>query len=471
MAGRPNIVLITSDQHRADTLGCTGHPCVRTPHLDMLASEGVRFNQAYTDCPVCIPSRTTLVTGRQAHRYGKPDYAPSYRVNHPRDQFLGALMTAAGYQTCLVGKTHWHTEPSFRGGFEAWVPLSRLQTLQAVYSGGRPGRLTGIGANEFSPTLSAFPARLCSTDWIVDRSMEFIQERERDQPFFLWASMIDPHPPNTIHEPYYSMYDSEAVPDPALPEWSEGDSAPYALRFHRAGNGHTWMKSDALRKARGVYYGKVTNIDHQIGRLLGALIAAGVWDNTVIVYSSDHGDHLGDYGDFSKSTFLDGSARIPLIMRYGPWRDALGGGHVCDSLVQWADLLPTFCELAGTQPAETVDGVSLLPLCTGQQSAVRDSLHGQIGRQHMFHDGRYKYLYFVEDGRELLFDKSRDPFDEYDLAEAEDLIGPIRQRMVDHLISENHTDVRDGQLIDLGMGSLSPKDLSNATGWLGLAGA
>ncbi len=119
--GKPNVLFVTSDQHRADTLGCAGHPCVRTPHLDKLAQMGIRFDRAYADCPVCIPARTTLVTGIQAHVYGKPDYAIDYRIERRRELFLGSLLTQAGYQTQIMGKTHWHTEPSFRGGFEGVV--------------------------------------------------------------------------------------------------------------------------------------------------------------------------------------------------------------------------------------------------------------------------------------------------------------------------------------------------------------
>lgn len=471
MASRPNIVFITSDQHRADALGCAGHPCVRTPHLDAIASEGIRFTRAYTDCPVCIPARTALVTGRQAHRYGKPDYAPGYRIDHPRDGFLGSLLTSAGYQTCLVGKTHWHTDPTFRAGFETWVPLGRLTPLQAAYAGGRTGRLTGIGSNDFSPTLSAFPPYLCSTDWLVDRGIEFLHERDRNQPFFLWVSATDPHPPNTIHEPYYSMYDRDEVPDPVVPEWTRADDAPFALRVHRSGNGHAAMKPAERRKAHGVYYGKITNLDHQLGRLFGELMEEGVWDNTIVVYSSDHGEHLGDYGDYSKSTFLDASARVPLLMRYTPWRDEWGGGRTCDGLVQWVDLLPTFCGWAGANTPGNVDGIDLDPICRDQAQTIRESLHGQLGHQHMFHDGRYKYLYFADDGRELLFDAVNDPRDEHDMKHDTALLDEYRRRFVDHLAEENNPHLVDGEPLNLGRDKLDPEQSDHITGWLGLPGS
>ncbi len=136
-------------------MGCAGHACVRTPHLDQLAYEGVRFDQCFSDCPVCIPARTTLITGIQAHRYGSPSYNAGFRIPRERKKFLGSLITAAGYQTCILGKRHWHTDPSFRAGFESHVPnhdektgrLTRLDRERIREVGRRHGT-TGLGANE-----------------------------------------------------------------------------------------------------------------------------------------------------------------------------------------------------------------------------------------------------------------------------------------------------------------------------------
>ncbi len=468
MPPRPHILFITTDQQRGDCLGCAGHPCVRTPHLDMLMREGTIFSRAYTDCPVCIPARTTMVTGIQSHHYGRPSYAESYRISRSRDRFLGSLLTAAGYQTCLVGKSHWHTEPSFRAGFETWVQWSR-RDREVVARTGRHFGTHGIGANELSPTLAHLPPELCSTDWAVDRAIECLVERDRTQPLFLWLSLTDPHPANAIHEPYYSMYDSEDIPPPVRPAWAEGDGMPTALRAIRGGNAHHTMRERELRQARGVYYGKITNIDHQLGRLFGMLMREGLYDETAIVFTSDHGESLGDHGTFFKTSFLDGPARIPFLVRLPP---ALQGpvGTVSDALVELADLLPTFCGLAGAEVPGDVDGHSLLPLLRGEAARVRDSLHGQIEHQHLFHDGRHKYLYFADDGRELLFDAAADPRDEHDLSGDEALLAPIRQRFIAHLAAEGHAHVKDGRLVNLG--NPLPQDAeTNALRWMGLAAA
>lgn len=204
-----------------------------------------------------------------------------------------------------------------------------------------------------------------------------------------------------------------------------------------------------MDKARGVYYGKITQIDHQLGRLFGALQRAGRWQDTLIVYSSDHGEHLGDHGDFSKSTFLESSARVPLLARLpGGWRQ--GQPARVAALVQHADLLPTFCEAAGIAPPGDVDGSSLLPLLRGEPAGPdRATFHGQIDGQHCWIEGEWKLLYFVDDGRSLLFHRTGDPQDLHDRSGSGDQAG-VRERLLghllDHLLAEGHPDAEGGRL-------------------------
>jgi arylsulfatase A-like enzyme len=444
---QPNILFITSDQHRSDSLGCYGHPSARTPHLDKLAFEGLRFTNAYTDCPVCIPGRTTIITGIQSHIYGKPSYAEKWRIERPREKFLGGLLTRAGYQTQLIGKTHWHTEPSFRAGFEGVLGFGLLHERQQREIG-RPYGYHGLGGNECFPMLSQMPPHLYPTDWAVDRAVEFLHHRDKTQPFFLWLSVHAPHPPLQVYEPYYSMYDGEIIPEPLMPEWARGESCPRGLYMHRMMYNSGPMTPNALRKARAVYLGMVTNLDFQLGRLFGALMQQGLWDETWVLYTTDHGEHLGDFGDLAKSSFLEVSANLPFIVRPPlPVRQEkeLTPGRVNASLVELADLLPTFCELAGSGWPADVTGRSLLPILLQREEAVRDCLHGQIDRSHMFHDGRHKYLYFTDDGAELVFDKSKDGRDECNLAGDEALRTRLRRRFVEHLAHEKHADLVDGR--------------------------
>jgi len=406
-----------------------------------------------------------MVTGIQAHRYGMPSFAKQHRIDRDRGLFLGSLITKAGYQTMLVGKSHWHTEHSFRAGFETWCQFSRLMRDRQQYTG-RSDSISGIGANDFSPTLSPYPPQMNSTVWAINESLDLLAERDRTQPFFLWTSLTEPHPPAVVHEPYYSMYDDEDIPAPVFGDWAEEETCPYALRQLRIGNGHAHLSKKGMKKARGTYYGMITNIDHQLNRLFRYLRANGLWDNTVIVFTADHGEHLGDHGTFFKSSFLESAARVPMVV-YLP--ASLGGrqGIRTRALVQLADLLPTFCDLAGATPPEDVDGTTLLPFIRGEKEHVHAHLHGQIDNCHMFHNSQYKYLYFADDGKELLFRPETDPDDLKDLSGDKTLLEPIRKAFIQHLQAEGHAHVSDrGALVNLGK-QVKKVDYANVLGWMG----
>lgn len=470
-AQRPNILLITSDQHRGDVMGCAGHPCVQTPHLDMLAGEGTMFNRAYTDCPICIPARTTMITGIQSHHYGCPSYSPEFRISRDRNDFMPAVLTASGYQTELIGKTHWHTPHSFRAGFEHHTSYDVLARQRLAHSGGISGNLTGIGANEFSPALSPWPEHLHSTNWAIDRSIEFLLDREKEQPFFLWTSMIDPHPGSMIHEPYFSLYDRERIPQPVQADWSsDAESLPYPLRIQHYGNAHAHLTPAARDKAVGIYYGMITNLDHQLGRLLGTLMNEGLWENTIVMYTSDHGECLGDHGMYHKGNFLDGACRIPMIARL-PHSRACCRGQKSDALVQLADLFPTFCNWAETDSPSDIDGQDLSGLIAGKKDHVRDVLHAQISQAHMWLTHQDKYLYFSDDGSELLFDPVNDPKDTCDLsAEKPDQLRACRDALAEHLKSEDNDEQKNGILVNRNK-IVSERENTNMLGWMGLGSA
>lgn len=457
MQKRPNILLITSDQHRADALGAAGHGTVQTSNLDQLAYEGVIFDRAYSDCPVCIPARTTMITGRQAHRNGIPRYAEHERVARDREDFLGSRMTAAGYQTELVGKTHWHCEPSFRAGFEhiTWQALMRKKHVRQGKSAG----VLGLGFNGFSTALSPVAPEDTLTGWTIERSVEFMQLRDRTQPFFLWVSLQDPHPPFTAPEPYFSLYDGQD-PDPVTSEWSGDETCPRTHYIQKMGMKTHLMSPKQLAKSRSVYYGMVTFMDHQLGRLIGTMQYQGDWDNTLVIYTSDHGEFLGDHGTGKKNSFCECSARVPFIVRFPKtWRDRPEIrellGTRSDALVELSDLLPTLCDLAGAELPPDLDGQSLMPLLGGRGSFDRDFLHGHIDDSHMYKDGDYKYLYFADDGSEQLF-RADDKDDRAPVAQRgawgvkgdEGLLNWYREKLTAHLREEGHEHVTEGGLLN-----------------------
>lgn len=444
---KPNVLLITTDQHRADSMGCYGHPCVQTPHLDQLACEGFRFENAYTDCPVCVPARTTIITGIDSHTYGMPSYCEEYRINRDKSLFLGSLMTKSGYQTQVIGKTHWHLNTHSRGGFESVINLNQWRRDQLLKTG-KGFDPTGIGGNELTPALSQMPPELCHTDWMVNKCLDFLEYRDKDNPFFLWLSLMDPHPPFAIHEPFYSMYDNDEIPDPVYGDWCEDDVSPrYHYIFRHVAPRPDDMSKRQLRKARSVYYGTITNIDYQLGRLFGKLQRDREWENTIIIYTTDHGEFLGDHHAARKSSFCECTARIPFIIRDPRNQDK---GRVSDALVNLSDLLPTICDYAGTEISSDITGKSLKAIVDKKVDKVRPFMHGQIDDAHMYHDGRYKYLFFADDGSELLFDVTEG---RNDLNSIKDYrVAEMRQKLIQHLNDEKNNHVgSDGMLLNKGL--------------------
>jgi arylsulfatase A-like enzyme len=327
--------------------------------------------------------------------------------------------------------------------------------------------MTGIGGNEFYPVLNHLPPELQSTQWVVNRSLEFLRYRDRTQPFFLWVSLLDPHPPTSTIEPYYSMYDDEDIPDPVFPEWASDDCAPYSIYRSRLAFNAASMSRREMRKMRGVYYGMITYIDHQLGRLFGRLQLDGLWDNTMVVFTSDHGEKLGDFGDLAKSEFLESTARVPFIVKPATASDGERGVET-DAPVELADLYSTICDVAGAQTPSDVTTKSFLPILTGAAPKVRDSLYGQINNSYMFHDGRYKYLYFADDGAELAFDVERDRLDLHDLSGDKQLTSALRSRFIERA-REIGSDVLDprGELRNEGRAKPSAREIrrQNPMAW------
>ncbi|MBD2847018.1 sulfatase-like hydrolase/transferase [Paenibacillus sp. IB182496] len=461
---QPNILLITTDQQRADCLGVarSAHP-VMTPHLDQLAWEGVRFTRAYSDCPLCIPSRTTIMTGRPAYQHGV-DTNGEFRIpEQPQDTLPGRL-GAAGYQTHAAGKMHFHP-PRNRNGFERMrlLPEDYVNWLeQAGYGGMYRGH--GMGGNEVHPVFSAVPEAYTATSWTVEESIGFLRQRDTEAPFFMWTSFEAPHPPFDPLESYVRLYDSIAMADPVAGEWN-GESAPQWVRHRRLSRKLDLLSEQVVRAARKHYYAMITHIDYALGRLLGELKSQRLWEDTIIVFASDHGEMLGDHGLFHKSCFYEPSAKVPLIVK--PARSTplpLPAGSVCDSPVLLADLYPTLTQLTGCARSgdDAREGRSLLEAM--EPGGERRVLYGYIqdeGGLYMATDGSWKYLYYAQDGREQLFRLVDDPDERQDLSGADDeqsraVLAEYRVRIADQFAAHGLTD-GEGAL-QLGMADESGSD-------------
>jgi arylsulfatase len=342
----PNIVLITTDQQRYDTVGPRSPEFLRTPHLDHLAREGITFSSAYAECPMCVPSRVSVMTGKSVARHGMAYNGPTSEVID-RATSLPARMREAGYQTAAIGKMHFTPERARHGFDEMLIPADYYAEMSRSGHDVQPMR-HGLGQNELYPGMATVPESLTLTSWIAERSVDYIlRRRDPSIPFFLWCSFSKPHPPLDPPEPYYSMYIDSPIPDPVFGDWSEGESCPEAFKRARESWSFDLIPPEVIRAARAAYYGLITHVDYAIGRVFAALQDLQLFDDTLFLFTSDHGEYLGDHHAGGKIFFHEPSAHVPFIMRLPKsWEDRRHGSIVAGPVTH-ADILPTSLAVAG----------------------------------------------------------------------------------------------------------------------------
>lgn len=407
---KPNIIFICADQWRGDCLGFykNQHP-VMTPHLNQLAREGRNYPSAYADCPICMPQRLTMLTGRTGSSLGViSNFMSGPRPDIDEHTTISAILGAAGYHTQAVGKMHFYPDRA-RWGFDNVVlhPNDYVNFLEENgYGGAYRGH--GLGGNEVYPGVFPAPEKYYHTNWIVEESIRFLDRRDPDRPFFLSVVFEAPHSPFDPPAPYDRFYDNFSIPEPAVSEWSRSGDCPCEFISRTLSGNYDDLSPEAILEARRKYYGQITNIDYQLGRLFGALKTRGLDDNTTIVFTSDHGELLGDHGVFAKYCFLEGAARVPLIIR-----PAVSTGLKLPDLngpVMTADIVPTLLETAGIACPEQADGRSLL-----NEDSWDRIICGETAGSAFAVDSEYKYIYYVNGGVEQLFKPENDPDDMHNL--------------------------------------------------------
>lgn len=448
---KPNILLITTDQQRGDCTGVDGHPILETPHLDQLANEGVYFTKGYTPCPVCVAARMAIMTGRSPFDTG---YFSNSSVPLGIEATLPRRLRDLGYQTQLIGKGHFSPQRNrlgfdntiinesgrYREGddFHRWLMKTPYEGME---------RDTSIGNNDVFARRSVVPETHHVNTWTANECRDFIDRRDPTCPFFLWMSFSRPHSQYDPPAPYDAWYDLEDVPLPL--EAPSPDFLPPQFRESLARYDWDRLSRKHVQKARQHYFGQITHIDHQIGRLLSYMNWRGELDNTLVLFTSDHGDMMGDFGLFFKSQFFEGSGRVPFILRPPTlWEDAVPAQRF-DKPVSLIDIVPTLLEAAGGE-ATDVAGVSLLSTVRGEDP-VRDRVfHGEIGseaaRHHCLTDGKTKYMWFRSGGAEYLFDLENDPDELNNLAHEEARTRPWRLRLVALLEARWDAAVEEGSL-------------------------
>ena len=470
---KPHLLLISTDQQRGDCLGCAGHPAVETPFVDQLAEDGARFSAAYTSVPSCTPARAGIITGMDPWNHGRLTMTGSDALEYPAT--LPGELSAAGYQTQLVGKAH-HAPQRRRYGFDHMVldesgrrDPGFISDYHAHFERAKEGeygyRDHAIEWNSWMARPSHLREHLHPSYWTASEGIRAVENRDPTAPQFLWLSFARPHSPYDPPQAYWDMY----VDHPDIPRAHVGDwAARYDRKVADVNAPRTHRSDRDTHRARAGYYGNITFIDHQIGRFLyeyGKRDPEGL-ANTLILFTSDHGDMMGDHHHWRKTYAYEGSAHIPFVVRWPTaWSGEVPRNVVHEEPVELRDIMPTLLDAAGVEVPESVDGDSLLALARGQrQGAWREFVQGEHttcydhehGMQYVT-DGREKYVWFHHTGAEQFFDLVADPGECLDLAAdpaAQARVEVWRQRLA--VVNERRGDPRGqgGRLVTQPDGAL-----------------
>ncbi|HPA03187.1 MAG TPA: arylsulfatase [Candidatus Hydrogenedentes bacterium] len=459
LSGKPNILFIMADQYRGDCVGADGNTAIITPHLDRIAREGVLFSKAYTSVPSCTPARAGLLSGLSPWNHGMLAYG-KVGWKYPRE--LPQEMRNAGYYTLGIGKMHWSPQRSLHGFHQTILDeSSRVESIdfrsdyQSWFYSQAPTldwHATGLGFNDYDARPYVLPERLHTVAWTGDTAVNFLANYDREEPFFLKISFARPHSPYDPPERFWKLYEDRDIPKAVVGEWA----AKYAPRSGDESNlWHGDLGPEQVRTSRIGYYGNVTFIDEQIGRMLTALEDRGWLENTLILFTADHGDMTGDHHLWRKTYAYEASARIPMIIRWPERLVNAKRGQRLRQPVELRDVMATFLDAAGAGVPDDIDGDSLLKLARGETDGWRPWLDLEHGRCYgpenhwnALTDGRWKYIYHAHLGEEQLFDLDTDPDELTDLSKADPAeTARWRDRMIEHLSVRGEHFVKDGKLV------------------------
>ena len=421
----PNIILIMTDQLRGDCLGIAGHPDVKTPYLDTLASRGVSFDHAYSACPSCIAARAALHTGMTPEHHQRVGYEDNIPWNY--EHTLAGELSKAGYYTQCVGKMHVHPLRNYLGFHNVELHDGYLHAARYGSVSYRESQKiaddyfywlkhekgieadvtdTGLECNSWMARPWIYEEKYHPTNWVTDRSIDFLRRRDPRKPFFLMASYLRPHPPLDAPQYYFDLYKSKKLTPPSVGDWEDEAMWKQDGRIFDSKTGP--IDPDLIHEAQVGYYACITHLDHQIGRLIQALVEEELYDDSIILFTSDHGEELCDHHMFRKSRPYEGSCRIPLIISANNKEVLPTIPHsICHSVVELQDVMPTILSAANVPIPDSVDGKSLLPLLTNPDQKLRDWLHGEHSygpfSNHWIVTEHDKYIWYSETGEEQYF--------------------------------------------------------------------
>ena len=447
MNQKHNILVICSDQHHPRMSGFRGHDIVQTPNLDRLAAEGVDFRRSYCSSPICTPSRMSFITGKYVHQID------NWTIGFPldRDEMTWARrLDLAGIPSTMLGKMDFCGEYQ-DGGFThhriirrraAWKEIPRLTPWPArlegyvrpdkrrhlLESGTRPYETVSNGgfSDEKDNRIGNYDHDRIITQW----ALEYLREKgagTSPPPWALYVGFLLPHWPFRIPEQYFNLYYPDNIHFPVDARFPNMNLHPALCHFQKAlGLGE--VTEEMLRTTIAAYYGMVTCLDEMIGQILAELQKQGFADNTFVIYTSDHGESLGEHGLFYKQCSYEGSVGVPLVLR-GP---GVPKGKAIDAPVSLIDMYPTVMEVAGLQPEADLPGRSWLPLARGEQQDRPDYAFSEFHANFLEEDwymlvrGDFKYTYYTHQ-RPSLFNTREDPHECNDLALAPGYKGVLEQ--------------------------------------------
>ena len=463
---RPNILWICTDQQRYDTIGALGNAHVVTPNLDRLAGEGVAFERAYCQSPICTPSRASFLTGMypssiRVTRNGNPDF-PAF------PPLISKTLADAGYTCGLIGKLHLTSafgrrEKRADDGYSYWqYSHAPRDDWGAGHDYADWVRANGADLGELVKDPAGVPAELHQTTWCAEKTIEFI-EANRARPWLASVNIYDPHPPFNPPAEYRDQFDPSRVKPPIFQPSDLTQQAKLAavdFQSQARDPAELDIKSPILPQSPtrllveadtagardalsliAAYYAMIKLIDDQVGRILAALDASGQLDNTIVIFTSDHGETLGDHGLIQKGCrFYEGLVRVPLIWS---WPGTFAADVRSPALVELTDIAPTLLEVCGLSIPDFMTGRSLLPILLGEQSSARhrdfvrseyidalDLPDGTVATMHF--DGRYKLVCYHNHGLGELYDLEQDPQELADLWD-----DPARQALKGELLQRS----------------------------------
>ncbi|UQN36456.1 sulfatase-like hydrolase/transferase [Alcaligenes aquatilis] len=503
MTQRKNVLFIMADQLRADHLACYGHPHIRTPHLDALAAKGVRFDRAFVNSGVCGPSRMSYYTGRYPSTHGATWNRVPLSVG---EVTMGEYLRAGGHKLVLAGKTHimvdhkglerlaldggselarllktggfeeidrydGHHEPGEESGYPAYLRRHGYQsddpwTDFVISARGPDGEAVSGWHMRNARYPSLVEEKHSETAYMTDQALSFM-ERMGDEPWVLHLSYVKPHWPYIAPAPYHDMYSADQCL-PVVRNEAELSNAHPVLEAYRQQEECVSFSSDAcVETVRPAYQGLITQLDDHLGRLFDFMSRNGLMDNTLIIFTADHGDFLGDHWLGEKELFYDTVQRVPFIV-YDPSPEANATrGTVDDRMVEAVDVLPTMLSWLGLPPApHRIEGRDLLPLLRGAQPPWRDCVFSELdysyrlarvlrdkspsnARAWSLRSDRWRYVYWLDEP-EQLYDLHADPEQFNDLgrsADHEHIREECRERLLQWFTSlKRRTTVTDEEV-------------------------